>query len=224
MFKASKKFNLYEIEASSFYRNVYFTNINLKYCNLNPDISITWNSITCLSIGYTEIQEGLLRNILAGSPLLSYLKFESCYGSLINIESASVKDLVLIRVNACEDDHVVSINAPKILALTIVGKMFTSNILLWNVSSLEKAKIDFLIPRNYITIRKEDQEEVLKDVIQKLHHVESVTIGYYIPVISRLAAKGFIFPSNFVGLSVSMVYYLHTDSDVSSDREVDDEI
>nr|XP_043638076.1 putative F-box/LRR-repeat protein At5g02700 [Erigeron canadensis] len=180
---------------NSFYINKHFTDINLRHCLIYPFVTISSNNLINLSIGESQIQGSLIKkNILSGSPVLKSLTFEYCKASLLDIHSTSLENLQLIGFSSDEEDEdFVTIKAPNIMSLKIVGKMYVSDILLEDVSSLKVASLDFLIPRNLDTIHKREQKNVLRGLIQSLQHVERIQIGYSCnKVLSRLDEKGFM--------------------------------
>ncbi|KAI3710149.1 hypothetical protein L2E82_39923 [Cichorium intybus] len=60
---------------------------------------------------------------------------------------------------------------------------------------------------------KEEEEEMLKGFILNLRHVKELKIGVFcIKVVSRLEAKGFIFPSNVKFPDVTPPLNSHNDS------------
>lgn len=168
----------YWIFPNSFYINKHFTGMNLRHCVIYPFMKFTWNNLVNLSIGDSQIDESLMVNILNGSPLLKSLTFEYCVASILDIQSTSLENFQLIGFGSDEiDSDYIAINAPNIMSLKIVGKMYLMDILLKDVSSLKVASLDFLIQRN-VDIHKREQENVLKSVIERLQHVECIQIGY----------------------------------------------
>nr|GEV39712.1 hypothetical protein [Tanacetum cinerariifolium] len=127
---------------------------------------------------------------LNNSPILETLELYHCYGfGRIDITSKSVKKLVIGGYNDLEDQwdlsEIVEINAPHILSLRITMYFLLWKVVLLNVSSLVEAELDYENGGHYETTRKEEEEEMLEDLILSLRH----TLGH-------LEAKGFTFPSN----------------------------
>lgn len=167
----------FSIIAESFYLNSNFTNIKLGFCLLRPTVSIRWNNLTDLTIENSELDEHLIANIMSGSPLLNSLTLRSCSGKLLDISSTSVKNLVLDGY-ILEDDHsYVTINAPYISSIKIIGNLWISKILLQDVSCILEAELSYVLPRFLPMARKYDEEELLKMLLIKLQHVNHVRIG-----------------------------------------------
>nr|KAJ0196208.1 hypothetical protein LSAT_V11C700352220 [Lactuca sativa] len=193
-----------------FFISSSFTELTLRGCIFNPVGAINWKNLRNLCITWGNLHEDLIENILSGSPLLETLVLRYCYGyKRLNITSKSVKNLVfsghIIRDDDDDDDddddgditYIIEINAPNILSLTIEDDVVLWRLLLLNVSSLVEANLDFANMGHNEIIPEEVEEEMLKGLLLKLHHVKELKIGDLCSeVLSRLEAKGFIFPSN----------------------------
>ncbi|XP_071697141.1 F-box protein At5g03100-like [Rutidosis leptorrhynchoides] len=188
-----------------------FRDLKVAGCVFNPTAAISWKQLKSLCISEGKLDEGLIENILCGSPLLETLKLEDCYGyRQVNISSKSVKNLVFngFRVPRYDDDFedddddVIEINAPYILSLKIESYLSFWKLRLLDVSSLVKAHLFYTttFDGGHVTKREEveeAEEEMLKGLILKLFHVKELQIGdYCLKALSRLEAKGFILPSN----------------------------
>nr|XP_043628645.1 F-box/LRR-repeat protein 25-like [Erigeron canadensis] len=181
------------LEDDAFFVNFHFTRLHLSGFVFKPSGSISWNNLTHLTVSYWKVVEDLIAIILSGSPLLDTLTLDYCYGySLLNITSKSVKNLVLCGYNDYMVDAI-QINAPYISSLTIMGDILLSKIYLQDVSSLVKAELNYTI----LSYDATESEVMLKSLLLRLKHVKELKIGVYCSkVLSRLEAKGFIFPSN----------------------------
>nr|XP_043613756.1 F-box/LRR-repeat protein At5g02910-like [Erigeron canadensis] len=174
---------LFVLKDDSFFINSHFTHLFLKDCIFNPKGPICWKNLTHLTITHGKLDHDLIANILSGSPLLETLRLEYCYGfTLLDITSKSVKNLVFDgydgEVKSFDSlDRVIEINAPYISSLSIIGCLLLSKILLRNVSSLVKAKLDFTKYGHDRKARKEENEEMLKRFILSLHHVKELIFG-----------------------------------------------
>ncbi|XP_076944578.1 F-box/LRR-repeat protein 25-like [Bidens hawaiensis] len=170
-----------------------FTDLKLSGCSFNPTGSISWRNLRSLIILKGKLDEGLIANILSGSPVLETLVLDNCYGyRRINITSLSVKTLVLSGYGSKFGGDNFEINAPNILSLKIQDGVPTKKLLLQNVSSLVEADLDY-----WLGPTAEQGEETLKGLILKLLHVNVLKIGgYCCKVLNRLEAKGFVRPSN----------------------------
>nr|GEZ03622.1 hypothetical protein [Tanacetum cinerariifolium] len=70
-------------------------------------------------------------------------------------------------------------------------------VVLLNVSSLVEAELDYEKGGYYEIKRKDEEEEMLDDLILSLRHVKKLQIGYNcLTTLSCFEAKGFTFPSN----------------------------
>ncbi|KAL8255989.1 hypothetical protein R6Q59_031056 [Mikania micrantha] len=215
-----------------FCMNSYLTDLNLTYCQFNPDGAIRWEKLLSLRVSNVSLDEDLMENILSGSPVLETLELNECFGfRRLNITSKSVKKLVFDGYIV--DGDVIEINAPNILSLAILHHLDLLKILLINVSSLVEADLDYALCGEYEITPKEAEEEMLKRLIINLVHVKEVKIGgYCFKALSRLEAKGFIFPSNLIicddsyypfesdSDSLELSDWTNSDSDENRDSEV----
>nr|XP_043612094.1 F-box/LRR-repeat protein 25-like [Erigeron canadensis] len=212
----------YETRFASLVEN--WIDFAVGYCLLDPHIGITWNNLKVLTISHSRVEEDFIPKIVSGSPLLETLTLRCCHGSLIDITSPSVKNLILLGYEADELVNFVHINAPHITFLKIVDSLWISAIVFRNVSSLLKAYLNFDFPRYYKRFRNRDEEIVLGDVITSLQNVNEVKVGINChPVnclLRRLTSKGFVLPSNVVREGGSLIYHVDIDLDVEgSDSE-----
>ncbi|XP_076939040.1 F-box/LRR-repeat protein 25-like [Bidens hawaiensis] len=179
-----------------FFISSCFTNLTLQGFAFNPAGAISWKSLRCLRLSCVKFDHDLVENILSGTPVLETLVLHSCnlHGSKrIDITSKSVKKLVFARCMASGD--VIEINAPNILSLTIKGEFWLRNLLLLDVSSLVEAGLDY--SSHEVHDDTTLQEETLKGLSLHLPHAKEIKIGRKcFKVLSRLKAKGFIYPSN----------------------------
>ncbi|GKD69900.1 F-box/LRR-repeat protein 25-like protein [Tanacetum coccineum] len=182
--------------------NSSFARLRLDGCVFNLAGVISWKNLTSLVIFQGGLDDGLIKNIISGSPLLETLELYHCYGfGRIDITSKSVKKLMIGGYNDPEDQwdlsEIVEINAPHILSLRITMYFLLWKVVLLNVSSLVEAELDYEKGGHYETTRKEEEEEMLEDLILSLRHVKKLQIGYNcLTTLGRLEAKGFTFPSN----------------------------
>ncbi|XP_076944914.1 F-box/LRR-repeat protein 25-like [Bidens hawaiensis] len=193
-----------------------FTDLTLSGCVYNPTVAISWKNLRSLCITCRNLDEDLIENILSGSPVLETLLLVGCYGyRRLDITSKSVKKLVLSGYmppdDGCDDlEDVIEINAPNVLSLKIQDDLLLWNLFLLDVSSLVEAELDYSHGGYYEMTPEEAEEEMLKRFIHNLRHVKELKIWVFcFEVLSRLEAKGFIFPSNLKVLDVtySTLYY-----------------
>ncbi|XP_076928884.1 F-box/LRR-repeat protein 25-like [Bidens hawaiensis] len=161
-----------------------FTRLKSSGCALIPTGAISWKNLRSLHISYGRyLDEVLIENILSGSPVLETLVLDYCDGyRRLNITSKTVKNLVFCRYLVSSQDYpesedfldVIEINAPNISSLTIQDHLYSvSKLLLLNVSSLVKARLDYKLLDEY----EEDEEEMFKGFILSLRHVKDIQIG-----------------------------------------------
>lgn len=83
----------------------------------------TW--LKSLSIGYAELNEEAIWNILMGRSVLECLKFHQCHGfAWINIGSKSLKKLSILELwgpNDAEGETVLEVSTPNIRSLELLG-------------------------------------------------------------------------------------------------------
>nr|XP_043625553.1 F-box/LRR-repeat protein 25-like [Erigeron canadensis] len=210
----------FSIAVQSFYLNSHFTNIELGFCLLHPTVSIRWSNLRHLTIENSELDENLIVNIMFGSPLLNSLTLRSCIGELLDISCTSVEKLVLDGYIVEDDRSYLTINAPFISSLKIIGSLWISKILLQDVSCILEVELGYVLPRFFPMARKHDEEELLKMLLIKLQHVKHVRIGVSCyAALSRLEVKEFVLPSNLIGVDVSSPNYI--DNELSDNELVE---
>ena len=157
-----------------FFTGSSFIHLTLWGCSFEQahDDVVSWENLKTLHIGYAELDQHLIQNILSGSPLLETLELGSCYGfERIDVTNKSVKNLSLIgNLNG-----VVEVNAPYILSLAFKGQLVLQKGVLLNVSSGIKAELDY--SKYPLDKPEEMQEEMLQGLILSLGHVKEVKIG-----------------------------------------------
>nr|GEY47377.1 hypothetical protein [Tanacetum cinerariifolium] len=185
--------------------NSNFTRLSLSECILKPTGGISWTNLKSLTLSCGKVDEDLIHNILSGSPMLETLNLIFGYGfRRIDISSKSVKNLLFAGFMDREQDpnttHVIEINAPHIFSLKVNGLLIWSKLMLLNVCSLVKAELNYVSTSKIMY--KEVEEEMLKELILKLPHVEELKIGSFcLEALSGLEAKGFTLPSNIKPVS-----------------------
>nr|XP_043621347.1 F-box protein At5g03100-like [Erigeron canadensis] len=207
------------LKDGSFFNNSHFTHLHLGECVYDPTGPISWANLTSLSISNGKLSHDLIANILSGSPLLDTLRLDCCYGySRLDITSKSVKHLEFSGYTAQEDeyddlDDIIEINAPYISSLTIIDSLMLAKLLLLEVSSLVKVSLNYTKCGYYEKSSKEEEEEMLKRFILHLRHAKEVKIGKFcVKALTRLTAKGFIFPPNLQILDAASPLYSDSDS------------
>jgi len=169
------------------YSNIPAEKLSLRFCALSPNKlkQVSWMSLKVLSISYSWLSNEMIKNIFLGCSLLEYLKLNQCCGfDQINTNfSSSLKDLVVDGSWGPEDkfgDFVITIKGPNLLSLTLAGYMHRANYMLLDVSSLVEASIGYRMKSCSHGCRSNwysAHRSVLHDLLEKLQHVEKLTIG-----------------------------------------------
>ncbi|GJY76737.1 F-box/LRR-repeat protein 25-like protein [Tanacetum coccineum] len=165
-----------------FFISSSFTHLKLKDCILNPNGAISWNKLMSLSLQFVELDEDLIQNILSGCPILETLRFGvyamGILRSRLRYNFKSVKKLVFVGIlHPGNDTEMIEINAPNIISLTIENMLSLRKLVLLNVSSLVKAKLNYRNAPDLLSDK--ENEEMLKEFILSLRHVKELTIGKY---------------------------------------------
>lgn len=189
------------------YGNIPAEKLSLRFCALSPNKlkQVSWMSLKVLSISYGWLSNEMIKNICLGCSLLEYLKLNQCYGfDQINTNfSSSLKDLVVDGSWGPEDkfgDFVITIKGPNLLSLTLAGYMHRANYMLLDVSSLVEANIGYRMKSCSHGCRSNwysAHRSVLHDLLEKLQHVEKLTIGTWcLQVLSISEVKGLSSPTS----------------------------
>lgn len=179
------------------YRNSILTKLSLSVCDLNPKGCISWKSLKSLSMGCMKLSDDVMQKILLGSPVLQSLELYEFYGiDKLNITSPTVKNLVvrdyygkIIVIEEHSDEEmdedepndeirnlVLEIWGPNLHSLELLGSFSQNKCRLLNVESLVEANLNFnlvKIGENY----HEAYREMLSELLGKLHHVQTLTMG-----------------------------------------------
>ncbi|KAM7530712.1 hypothetical protein LguiB_034122 [Lonicera macranthoides] len=193
------------------YKNFSLTKLSLSACDVSPKGRISWKSLRSLSIGCMKLSDDVMQKILSGCPVLESLELNEFYGiDKLNITSPTVKKLVVrdyYGKNVITEEHsdeeieeyepndeirnlVLEIWGPNLQSLHFLGSFSQNKCRLMNVESLVEANVNFnlvKIGENY----HEAYREMLSELLGKLHHVQSLTIGTWcIQVLSTLEKVG----------------------------------
>ncbi|KAL7612443.1 hypothetical protein Lser_V15G05552 [Lactuca serriola] len=126
----------------------------------------------------SSLPDCLLLEILSGLPTTKDSIRTVCMR--IDITSKSIKKLVLSGYMDFDnpfDAHIIDINAPNILSLTIKGNVTLWKLLLVNVSCLVEANLYYQKLGCWDNSHEEKEEEMLKGFILKRRHVKEFKIG-----------------------------------------------
>lgn len=126
-----------------------FTNSTLRIlsasnCVIAPGGGISWRSLKSLTLDNAEFSDGAIAKILLGCPVLEFLHIVMFSGTgRLDINSASLKMLV---VNFCiveDDEYALEISAPNLQVLELSWDFRPHRFQLVNVSSLVRAELNF---------------------------------------------------------------------------------
>ncbi|GKD40330.1 ribonuclease H-like domain-containing protein, partial [Tanacetum coccineum] len=165
-----------------FFNNSCITRMTLRgsFRFKPPNGAINWEKLKSLCLFWVPLDDDMMKKIFSGSPCLESLKLKDCFGDMrdmrIDVTSKSVKKLVLSKYSAevdvtkYSDRGVVKIHAPNISSLTIKGKLFLSEIVLDDLSSLEEAVLDYSIDWS----KPEEHANFFKQLLDRLKLVKDV--------------------------------------------------
>ncbi|GLT45602.1 hypothetical protein SLA2020_194230 [Shorea laevis] len=198
------------------------TKFSTSKCYYAPNGQICWTSLKVLTIGHAELSNDVLQKILAGSPMLKYLKLHACWVITgIYISSSSVLEYLevrrcehITRIDASsnssleklvlkemrndedeEDNNVIEISCPNLKSVEISGCWFQKICRLLDVSSLINACLTF-----ELEVSQFDYIDIPKELLEKIKHVKKITLGSYcVQVLSLLEFRGL--PSPLSGSS-----------------------
>ncbi|GKV41277.1 hypothetical protein SLEP1_g48830 [Rubroshorea leprosula] len=198
------------------------TKLSTTECYYAPNGQVCWTSLRVLTIEHAELFNDALQKILAGSPMLKYLKLYACSViTSINISSSSVLEYLevhrcghITRIDASsnsrleklvlkemrndeyeEHNDVIEILCPNLKSVEISGYWFQKICRLLNVSSLIDACLTF-----ELEVSQFDYIDIPKELLEKIKHVKKITLGSYcVQVLSLLEFRGL--PSPLSGSS-----------------------
>ncbi|KAL7243865.1 hypothetical protein ACSBR1_016144 [Camellia fascicularis] len=163
-----------------------FTNSSLAIlsvlnCVVAPSGDVNWRSLKSLSVEYVLLSDEMIVKILSGCPVLEFLKINSCSGtSRLDINSASLKRLVIVFVFRNSDESMLEISAPNLQSLKLLGHFLLIKCRLVNVSSLVLAHLGFTFDGTSgqdIIDDYEKQRNQLGELLERLQHVKEIQLG-----------------------------------------------
>ncbi|GMP74869.1 hypothetical protein CsSME_00032142 [Camellia sinensis var. sinensis] len=122
--------------------------LKLNCCDVMPTSGvISWKSLKSLSMEGVELGDGVISQILLGSPCLEFLKLDYFrFRSALDIASSSLKKLVFkTNMSSGEYETLLEISAPDLQSLEILGHFHRIKFRLRNVSSLINANLNFSV-------------------------------------------------------------------------------
>lgn len=188
------------------YNNSFFRELGFSLCILEPKEVVSWNSLKKLSIGYVNLSEDVIQNILSGSPVLESLELYDFYGlDRLRVDNVNLKKLIMrgywffdYGFDAIEEDcSGLKIWAPHVRSLEISGCFGRKNCWLVDVSSLVDVTLDcFFI--SCVDDCNDDYEwfqYILRGFLESLGHVKNLKLGTWaLQVLSIMEAKGLCSP------------------------------
>ncbi|CAL5344893.1 unnamed protein product [Camellia sinensis] len=176
-----------------------FTNSSLAIlsvlnCVVAPSGDVNWRSLKSLSVEYVLLSDEIIVKILSGCPVLEFLKINSCSGtSRLDINSTSLKRLVIVFVFRNSDESMLEISAPNLQSLKLLGHFRLIKCRLVNVSSLVLAHLGFTFDDTSgqdIIDDYDKQRNQLGELLERLQHVKEIQLGNWcIQVLSIAEVK-----------------------------------
>ncbi|KAH7838826.1 hypothetical protein Vadar_031640 [Vaccinium darrowii] len=172
-----------------------FTNSTLRIlsasnCVIAPGGGISWRSLKSLTLDNAEFSDGAIAKILLGCPVLEFLHIVMFSGTgRLDINSASLKMLV---VNFCiveDDEYALEISAPNLQVLELSWNFRPHRFQLVNVSSLVRAELNF--SGGEFSDDHENMHNQLLELLARLKHVTELHLwDWCIQVLSVGEVKG----------------------------------
>ncbi|XP_060195577.1 putative F-box protein At1g49610 isoform X2 [Lycium barbarum] len=163
------------------YCNSSLKTLSLWSCRLIPDMQISWNLLTKLTLWFSVLWDHTIHKIMVGAPKLEFLELGSCWGyDDLNFDSPSLRVLIVRERESgvYELGPVMRISAPNVQSLHLSGD-FYRKLVLMNVPSVVRATLDFH-PYTHSDRQKKNlkwQQDNLMELGRSLKHVESLTLG-----------------------------------------------
>lgn len=177
----------------SFFINSHLTHLKLSCAFPHPTHTVSWENLRSLSLSRLSLTEDFIQKILSGSPLLETFKLDNCDGDLWNLDitSNSVKNFEISGNRQFREGRIdVKLKAPNIVSLTIKGSLPLNQLLLFDVTSLVEANLDYT-EDDIGDLSPTEEEEMIYRHLQDLTHVKELKLGEICSEVrSRLEAKG----------------------------------
>lgn len=149
------------------FNNDSIAELMLCLCSMNPVTPIRWTNLKSLFLYNIQLNDKLVGNILAGSPLLEILRISECMGiTNLNITSPNLKSLAL----SLQSGPSVELSIPLVETLEISGNIEQYSSM--NVSSLVDVQ---LIPEGQ---RIDDLfQNVLIKILESVRHAKVLVLS-----------------------------------------------
>ncbi|GFP84213.1 putative F-box/LRR-repeat protein at3g28410 [Phtheirospermum japonicum] len=181
------------VPPETMYSNPYLTRFSVSGCFMDTLTKIEWQSLTWLDINNSELTQHVIENILSGCPVLHTLELEECWGfSCLEVKSQNLYKLVVRDREDGENGPLLEIAAPYVHTLDISFCPVGRKLVLRNLKSIVRARIDFTgfwgpISEEVISLTKELYEIIL-------HVKELELVRQYFKVLSELVVNGWQLP------------------------------
>ncbi|KAA8519879.1 hypothetical protein F0562_014211 [Nyssa sinensis] len=166
------------------------TKLSLRYCRFTyRNRTICWKSIKSLSLGYMQLTDALIRDILLGTPVLEVLELRECSGlNRLDINSERLNRLGIYGYgDFCKSDSDLVISAPKLRSLGIYG-LFRRKCRLVNVKSLDDATLKFKLLDGHGNRDNSDKGycKIMEELLLSLISVKNLTIATWCIQVSSI--------------------------------------
>ena len=164
---------------SFIYTNNSMKRLDMSFIDVQPPDAVSWPFLQSLSIRSAFISESTIQKILLGSPQLNLLELNNCEGfDLLHINSKSLKRLVIHGIwYPTWGTDVLQISAPNILSLEISGHFYKRKVQLLDLSSLVDVIINLQLWVEDRYCLLVEYSNILREILQKIRHVEKLTVG-----------------------------------------------
>ncbi|CAN4087819.1 unnamed protein product [Withania somnifera] len=155
--------------------------LRLLSCRLKPDMQISWNTLTKLTLRYSVLWDKSIHQIMMGAPKLEFFELDSCWGyDDLTFDSPSLRVLIVCEYESVVYEYgpVMRISAPNVQSLQLSGPFYRKCVLM-NVPSVVRATLNFR-PYTYPDREKKNlkwKQDNLMELVGNLKHVESLSLG-----------------------------------------------
>ncbi|CAA7016624.1 unnamed protein product [Microthlaspi erraticum] len=179
------------------YPDFFYTNPSLKQLTLFngvmiPRCSVSWTSLKNMSLlCCSTLSDESMSNILSGCPVLESLTLDHCdqIRSLDLIKSLRLRTLVVYHSSWAAT----KIEAPHIHRLHLRNSESPCTLL--DVSSLTEANLNVLFQSVEATFNADNLQDKLLAILEKVQHVEKLTLGVkFLQILSLAELCGVPFP------------------------------
>ncbi|KAH7837061.1 hypothetical protein Vadar_009118 [Vaccinium darrowii] len=160
-----------------------FTNSSLRILSLSsrdiviaPRGQISWMLLKSLTFDSVYLRDGALAKIISGCPVLEFLNMKEVRASSpLDINSVSLKKLVLQQCLIGDGEYVLEISAPNLQFVAFLGNFQRCRFRLVNVSFLVNANLSF--SGDHDSDNHEKMRNQLLELLERLEHVKELHLG-----------------------------------------------